>query len=292
MRIPFKQASDAQRLESRARRLRALIGRLIYEDNFGAEESQRILWLFARRPIIAAVLRRVHIGVVQAGRTIPLDPAQAHHVRDVLRLRKGDAVELFDDAGRSAAAHIERCDAAQVLVRVEQVYPIRHARSIVVASALPKGSRADWMIEKLSELGVGRFVPLVTARSIVLPTGSSKRQRWLRIAAESARQSRRTGVMQIDELTPLEQAIAQAASATAFFLSTQTDALPIGLHLSIINHHSPISIFVGPEGGWTEQEISRFRAAGLTAVKLTGTILRVETAAVVAAGIVACAQQT
>src|SRR5262249_28805891 len=149
----------------------------------------------------------------------------------------------------------------------------------------PKGERADWMIEKLGELGVNRFIPLAAARSVVLPKGQGKYERWKRIATESAKQSRRVGVMQIDELTEISAALAGGG----FYLSTRDDATPL---VSI--EHSQLRnprFLIGPEGGWTDEEIESFKIAGLTGIKLTATILRVETAAVATAAIVACLQQ-
>ncbi len=232
--------------------------------------------------------RRIHIAATLRPGHIELDPAQAHHARDALRLTPGSEIEAFDDAGHIATGTIVRCDAAGVTVRIGELCAVAASTQIVVASAVPKGARADWMIEKLSELGVARFIPLATARSVVLPAGQNKRDRWIRIATESAKQSHRPGVMQIEELTPLDQPLAHWASH-GLFLSTHAAAEPIvaQLNSSFIIHHSSIALFIGPEGGWTDDEMARFNQAGLTGVKLTATILRVETAAVAAAAVVA-----
>src|SRR5205823_5762281 len=138
---------------------------------------------------------------------IKLDATQSHHARDVLRLSDGAVVELFDNAGAVARGQIVAVD-PHVVVRVESIANgVDPSLEIVVASAVPKGERADWMIEKLSELGVSKFTPLATARSVVHPRGTGKMQRWRRIAVESAKQSRRAGVMRIDELMDLSDAL-------------------------------------------------------------------------------------
>lgn len=234
-----------------------------------------------------AVLRRIHHPHLIAGR-LALEPAQAHHLRDVLRLGVGDDLEVFDDAGSTARAVIEALSEGQVLVRVEQVRPAESKGfELTVASAIPKAQRADWMIEKLSELGTDRFIPLATSRSVVLPEGKNKYERWRRLAAEAAEQSRRRGVMQIGELTELTAVVEQLGAdfAVGWHLSTAPDAAPIA---RLLQDPSPRSIvlFIGPEGGWTEEEIARFSAAGVRGVALTQTVLRVETAAVAAAAIV------
>src|SRR5688572_5080185 len=150
-------------------------------------------------------MRRVRVHHVKAG-PITLDPEESHHLRDVLRMSQGDSVELFDAVGRTAQGRIDTIDARSVTVVIvgDVREPAAERLRWTVASAVPKGNRADWMIEKLSELGTDRFVPLATQRSVVHPAGKSKRERWMRIADEAAKQSRRVGVMQIGELVELD----------------------------------------------------------------------------------------
>jgi 16S rRNA (uracil1498-N3)-methyltransferase len=235
------------------------------------------------------------VPIQHAGQLAELDAAQAHHARDVLRLTEGAVVELFDAAGTIADATIAICDARSVAVRVDSIHDASTDPStqLIVASAVPKGDRADWMIEKLTELGVARFIPLATARSVVLPERKNKRDRWHRIATESAKQSRRMGVMQIDELTTLDRAVASVLPSPGtpvegerhigVFLSTELDtpSLPSIIHPRC----SIVALFIGPEGGWTDAELSMFRERGLTGARLTATILRVETAAVAGAAV-------
>jgi 16S rRNA (uracil1498-N3)-methyltransferase len=240
------------------------------------------------------VQRRIHVQDELAEGVLELDQSQAHHLRDVLRLSVGEAIEVFDDAGHVAEAKVEHCDARRVSVRVGQVRDTPDVRQVVIASAVPKGERADWMVEKLSELGVHRFVPLQTARSVVHPKGAAKLQRWRRIATESAKQSRRGGVMHIDELTSISAALElvcgsprRADAACALYLSTEPQAVPVLSVAPRIVAGPFVSLFIGPEGGWTDREIGQFNSRGLTGVKLTGTILRVETAAIAAAMVAA-----
>jgi 16S rRNA (uracil1498-N3)-methyltransferase len=240
----------------------------------------------------------LHAGPVE------LDRDEAHHARDVLRLGVGDAVELFDDAGAVGRAVIERCDAGAVVVRVDRVEPRPAAGALTIASAVPKGDRAEWMVEKLSELGVDRFVPLAAARSVVLPAGKNKRDRWQRIATEAAKQSRRAGVMRIEVLTEVVSLLTPSPGSpevtaqrlvrgwgegSVCYLDTDPRAQSLIDHLQsqISDLRSQITLLIGPEGGWTDEETAVMRDRGLTGVKLTATILRVETAAVAAAAIVA-----
>ncbi|HTW94529.1 MAG TPA: RsmE family RNA methyltransferase [Tepidisphaeraceae bacterium] len=234
------------------------------------------------------MLRRLHVPQLASGR-IDLPPAQAHHARDVLRLSSGDRVELFDDTGAVATAAITDCDASGVSVLVESAdlsaAPPEKPK-IIIASAIPKSTRADWMIEKLSELGVDRFIPLAAERSVVVPEGKQKIARWSRLAAEAARQSRRRGALKINPVTTIADLLDQAPSlcTKACCLSPESQT-PIADFLA--SAPTSLLMIVGPEGGWTDAETAMFDNASLAPVRLTDTILRIETAAVVAAAIAA-----
>ncbi len=217
---------------------------------------------------------------------VALGPAEAHHLRHVLRLGSGEIVEVFDASGRSGRGTLlVPATGIGADVNVEQVYEPSHlAFRFTVASAVPKGNRADWMIEKLSELGAERFIPLAAARSVVRPE-AGKISRWQRIATEAARQSRRAGIMQISELADVPNFFA-ALTHPAWILSTVPDAISIGRAITNVDLASPLALVIGPEGGWTDDELFLFQEAALTSVRLGTTILRIETAAVAAAAIV------
>jgi 16S rRNA (uracil1498-N3)-methyltransferase len=217
---------------------------------------------------------------------LPAD--QAHHARDVLRLTPGDEVELFTPMGQVARAIITQADAAAVIAQVESVDQTPPTFELTIASAVPKAARSDWMIEKLSELGVSRFIPLQTDRSVVHPEGRGKIERWERLAAESAKQSRRAGVMTIDPLTVLRKLL-DAHTDRIAFLSTAPGAVPLP---SILKAPSPLTLLVGPEGGWSDAELAAFAERDLTPITLGATILRVETAAIAAAAVVAALSST
>lgn len=239
-----------------------------------------------------------------------LSGEQSHHLRNVLRLEIGHTIELFNPQNQSANAEITSFDDGVVIVQVGAIREQRAARNITIAAAVPKGDRADWMIEKLSEIGVTRFIPLATQRSVVLPSGEAKFERWRRIATEASKQSKRPGVMQIDPLTKLGDCL--NAGRAGIYLSTEERSESLGVVLassntfdggedrvtevtpprerSSPNPESRIAnpcLLIGPEGGWSESELVDFRARGLTAARLTATILRTETAAIAAAVIAA-----
>ncbi|MFT3788965.1 MAG: RsmE family RNA methyltransferase [Tepidisphaeraceae bacterium] len=264
-------------------------------------------------------IRRIFSPPLHPG-AVTLDASESHHARDVLRLTEGATVELFDESGQVATVRVMALHPSLIC----DVTDIREGASdrlgVHVASAVPKGDRAEWMIEKLSELGVARFTPLRTARSVVHPEGKGKLDRWKRIAVEAAKQSRRAGLMRIEELTDVRSIAVERAAV----LSTRDGAKPLGAIVRDMFSFDPppseggargggeseaekastdgspthptlplkgggLMLLVGPEGGWTEEELDAFRAKGVLEASLTDTILRIETAAVVASGIVRCA---
>ncbi|MGD0388073.1 MAG: RsmE family RNA methyltransferase [Tepidisphaeraceae bacterium] len=256
-------------------------------------------------------MRRILVPKTIVGR-IDLAGPQAHHLRDVLRLAAGAIVEVFDETGTRGRGRIVSITPVGVSVEVDEIARAgADGPSLTIAAAVPKGARADWMIEKLSELGVDTLVPLSTRRSIVLPRGCSKQDRWRRLAAESAEQSARTGVMRIEPLTELPVVIerAKAAGSALWHLSLDEDAVPILQLISAlgrgligasagrtagkpagytreVNQQPALMVLVGPEGGWSTDEADAFRAARIVPVRLTRTILRVETAAIAAAVVI------
>ena len=236
---------------------------------------------------MSRVSRRIFVSATLKPGTLQLDAEQAHHVRNVLRMSLGDPLELFDSAGAVAAARIVACDAAHVSVAIETVTEATgNHHSIVVASAIPKGERADWLVEKLSEVGVVRWQPLLTERSVVQASGQNKLDRWRRIATEAAKQCFRTGVMQVE--SPVTLAAALQAHLQAGMSGILLSLAPDAAGIAAIVRQTDVVLFIGPEGGWTESEEEQMKAAALRPVRLTRTVLRVETAAVVAAGVVAC----
>ena len=192
----------------------------------------------------------------------------------------GDAVEVFDPAGRSAKAVLHEVDRGWSARLTEATRTPRRSPldGITIFSAVPKGNRADWMVEKLAELGVARFVPIVTSRSVVEP-GGNKLDRWRRIAVEAAKQSRAAATLAVGEVTPLANAL-ELHGNDAVVLSTERPG-------TSLLETTAAGVFIGPEGGWTDLELKAFEAADAQFASLGGSVLRVETAAVCAAAVVA-----
>ncbi len=233
-------------------------------------------------------MRRIHLPEFSLGRT-DLSDAQARYLRDVLRLTMGQEIEVFGQGGAVGHGSISAVGRAGVTIEITRIEPPRAvAARLSVAAAIPKAARADWMVEKLAELGVADFFPLATARGAVLPKGDKKFERWRRLAAEASRQSGRDTVMRIHSLATPAELMAEKTNEARWHLSVDAAARPI-LEL-LAAPPASLVLFVGPEGGWTPEESELFASAGIAGVRLTDTILRIETAAVAGAAIVATAQ--
>jgi 16S rRNA (uracil1498-N3)-methyltransferase len=190
----------------------------------------------------------------------------------VLRLRAGDEVTVSDGAGgwRACQFGVELEPLADVIREPRPSPPV------TVAFAVVKGSRPEWAVQKLTEVGVDRIVPLVAARSVVRwSPGSGHLDRLRRVAREAAMQSRRVWLPGVDDATPFAALAAEAGAVVAH---------PGGGPPSL---DRPV-VLVGPEGGWDEAELAAAGAAAVPRLDLGPHILRTETAAVVA-GVLLCA---
>ena len=200
---------------------------------------------------------------------------EARHLSRVCRLGVGDVVEVFDGKGHATKAEIVMV--GHGLVELTPIGPPLVVGSppfrLTLASAVPKGDRFDWLVEKATELGVERLIPLVTERSVVEP-GDAKLERLRRGIVEASKQCGRNQLMILE--TPVRwDEWAGLQSDSIRFLADPTGmpasgwpAIPLG---------SFVILAVGPEGGFTQQEKTKARETGWHAIGLGPTILRTET---------------
>ena len=193
-----------------------------------------------------------------------LDERDRHHLERVLRLRAGDELTVSDGRGRW-----RRCRFGPLLEATGRITADASPEPpITVAFALVKGDRNEWIVQKLTEIGVDRIVPLVTERCVVrwdAEKADRNRDRLELVAREAAMQSRRTWLPTVEPLSSYDEMVTREGAALA-----DRDGSPPSLA-------SPV-VLVGPEGGWSETE----RAAPISHVTLGPTVLRAETAAIVA----------
>jgi 16S rRNA (uracil1498-N3)-methyltransferase len=219
-----------------------------------------------------------------------LSADEARHARDVLRLRTGDEVYVFDGAGKEFRGTIrEFLREGATLELKDEVEPARAESSLelTLAVAQLKGEKFDLVIQKSVELGVKQIVSLVTDRGDVqLKRDEDVRKRlrrWQRVALEAATQSGRAYVPEVAKPLPLSSFLSTTrpdASATFFFSERDGEPLTAALQ-TFAEGASQVVAIIGPEGGWSDEEIVQARAADCRIVTLGGRTLRAETAAIV-----------
>ncbi|HEY8172460.1 MAG TPA: 16S rRNA (uracil(1498)-N(3))-methyltransferase [Dehalococcoidia bacterium] len=240
-------------------------------------------------------MKRFHVppGTLDAD-NVQLDGAVAHRMSRVLRLRAGDEAALFDGDGFEARVRLDAVDDRAVTATVLERYE-GLAEPLVKVSlyqSITKGERFDWLLEKGTEIGVARFVPLITARSVIKPSdGSARVDRWHRIVVEAAEQCGRTVVPKVDAPVRIDDALAAATGVVIVpYEAAGEMALDVqralNADIDALFALSEVSIFIGPEGGFEEAEIERATAAGAVLVTMGRRVLRSETAGLVAATLV------
>jgi len=229
-------------------------------------------------------------GVHAPGDRVAFAADDAHKLRNVLRKRSGDRVEVVDSAGAAFAASLD-VDARAVTAQLEE--PLMRegaepALRVTLAQAIPKGHKMDFVIEKATELGVERIVPVRTARVIASDTNAAKVERWRRIAKSAAQQSGRTHVPGVEDIVSWDALLASFARFDRVYVPWElAPPLPLREALAHDADARTVLLAIGPEGGFAADEIARATDAGATVVSLGRRILRTETAALVVLSILA-----
>jgi 16S rRNA (uracil1498-N3)-methyltransferase len=225
----------------------------------------------------ARVTRRLYLDPEEfAADEVNLSGSRARRLREVLRLRDGAQLEVFDGQGRQRAARIIASGRGLVTLAVgEAIAPAPDPPvPVVVVCAFPRASRGDWLVEKATEVGVAQLIPRVTARSVLDP-GDGRYARWRRIAIEAAEQCERCFIPAIGGEPPAGATHIVAHPEATTSIREAVEALP--------QTPEAIVLHIGPEGGWSANEVEEFREAGAHFVSLGPRLMRVETAAVIAA---------
>ena len=204
---------------------------------------------------------------------LELPPGESNHVHNVLRGGNGDFIEVVDGEGRLFAARL--CSGVEVAVVEELEGPGGADVEISLYQAVPKGGRMDFVVEKATEVGATRIVPLLAERGVVSPR-EGKVGRWRRVAEAAARQALRLSVPEVAEPVRFEDAASEVGE-TGVLLHNAPGLQPIEAVVE-----APVSLFVGPEGGWSEGELLLAEEAGITLGVLGPYRLRSETAGIIA----------
>lgn len=235
-------------------------------------------------------------SIIQGKVTFPQNTKR--QIRQVLRLRSGQQVIVLDNQGFEYVVVLDRVDADRVTGRILNQNPVHGEPTINLSLylCLTQREKYEWVLQKCTELGAMRFVPVISSRSLVRRKQDTerKKERWERIIQEAAEQCGRGRLPVLDGTLSFEEALTHAArnpalkvmpyegeSRESFYHWLEVNS-PSGVDLSL----SDICILIGPEGGFTDQEVEQAQQAGFTSVSLGSRILRMETAAVAATALI------
>jgi 16S rRNA (uracil1498-N3)-methyltransferase len=213
------------------------------------------------------------------------------HLRQSLRLQPGDALTVTDEQGKRYRTTVTDVTPQEITGQIvdTQQFPQRTTPSLILALALLKGEKMDWAIQKATELGIDRIVPVHAAHSVVKlqpDRVAHQLSRWQRIALEAAQQSERWTIPSIEPPAGVPELVARYADCGSKNIlaersngpSLQTIPLPVRPEQSVI-------LVIGPEGGWNLEELQLAEREGYRAISLGARILRAETAAIAAVSI-------
>ena len=231
-------------------------------------------------------LTRVYVDTpVNTGKRLVVEGSAANHITRVLRLRNGDALTVFDGSGAEFGARIEefRKDAVIVCVDEQRTVDRESPLSLTLAQGISRGERMDWIIQKATELGATRIVPVFTQRSVVRlddKQAERKLQHWRAITIAACEQCGRNRLPEL--VTPVD-----------FFGVLPETFTPNSTRLLLSPHaelriddlrelHGGVTVLIGPEGGLDDVEQEAAMAAGFKSVRMGPRVLRTETAAIAA----------
>jgi len=230
-------------------------------------------------------LTRVHVDASLApGERVRVAGSAATHIARVLRLKAGDALTLFNGRGGEYAGRIEEFGKGAVTVSVGEQRPIERESSLALtlAQGVSRGERMDWVVQKATELGASRIVPVFTERSVVrlaAKQADRKVQHWRAIAVGACEQSGRNRIPEVAAPLDFHEFLQTEAPAAMRLLLSPTGAV----RMSDLEHSGTgITVLIGPEGGLAEAEQQAAVAAGFKPVRLGPRVLRTETAALAA----------
>lgn len=215
-----------------------------------------------------------------------------HHLKDVVRLKAGDKVRISIDTGENYIGVIEDfTEDAAIVELTDKAADTELKGKMTLFQGMPKSDKLEFIIEKAVELGVTEIVPTMMEFSVVKIDEKkiiSKVERWQKIAEAAAKQSKRSIVPQVLQPMKYKDAVEYAASNTINLVPYENESGPKGTIelLKAVKPEDSVGIFIGPEGGFSEKEISLAREKGMKTVSLGRRILRTETAALTALSLI------
>lgn len=221
--------------------------------------------------------------------TVAIDGSEMRHIKNVLRLKPGDPIQLFDGQGFEYEAVIQRFAADRVELKIIQKIPGTKESpvQIAVAQALLKEKKMDRLLRHLCELGLTQWIPFSSERSIPKPEETrmaARVARWNKIIKESSKQCRRARLPEINKTLAFEEVLdyGHACDLMVVFHENESASLNSNLARAAALQPRKILMIMGPEGGFSDQEITKARTAGCWIAGLGPRILRAETATIAA----------
>ncbi|MGI6065138.1 MAG: 16S rRNA (uracil(1498)-N(3))-methyltransferase [Bacillota bacterium] len=215
-----------------------------------------------------------------------------HHISKVLRLKEGDLVEAADSTGNVYRTELQSVHVNSVELKILSTIlsPSEPEVEVYLLQGLPKGEKIDFIIQKCTEIGVKKIIPITTERSIIKLTpekGEKRLKRWQRIATEAAKQSGRGSVPEVYPVTEMGQALAMLPPDTVIIMPWEGEqVVSIKEVLTTLKPEGTFALVIGPEGGFAREEVALAQKAGAQVVSLGPRILRTETAGMVALALV------
>jgi len=228
---------------------------------------------------------------------IILSGDQARQISGVLRLREGDQIYVLDNSGWRYEVKLLTADSVQVVgsIVTKQIESGEPTVNLTLYQSLLKQDKFEWILQKGTELGITSFVPIITQRSIVRQTSirENKLARWQRIVTEASEQSGRGQIPVLSQPIPFKTALSRTSENDLALIPWENEKgknITASLAKSTtdprVHSLSSLALFIGPEGGFTEEEIIDASSAGIIPVTLGPRILRAETAAIVATALI------
>ncbi|MCL4457497.1 MAG: 16S rRNA (uracil(1498)-N(3))-methyltransferase [Nitrospirae bacterium] len=224
---------------------------------------------------------------------VRLSADKAKYLISVLRSKKGDKIDVIDGRGKAYNAYIAEISKKHAVINIlqETHADIESAINLILCQGILKGEKMDLVIQKATELGVNAIVPVITERCVVKETRKVKR--WQKITEEAAEQCGRTVIPKVHEPVELGSLFMNHGSQMNGFIFWEEGGISLKEAVgkvitspSLHNSNTPIFIVVGPEGGFTAEEVKLAERSGLIMTTLGRRILRAETAAIVSAALV------
>jgi len=222
-------------------------------------------------------------------RNVTITGDLAHRLARVLRYRRGDQVVLSGGGPREYVVQLSGVSANAVtgVVTGERTSPREPSVEVVLYQSLIRANRFDWVLEKGTEVGLARFVPVIAARTQVQEEpGASRTERWTRIIVEAAEQCGRGRLPSVGMTMPFEEAVRSAPGVRIVPWEDEREERLSDYIRSLTERPRTVSVFIGPEGGYEREEVQLARSEGAALVTLGRRVMRAETAAVIACGIV------